>query len=359
MKITFLCHGAGNGGAERVITTLASEFSKKGYMVQLVTTNEANNDYKIDTRINRDIVLSNKHNILLRSVDRVVQLRNCIKAFNPECIISFSSIPNMQAVVATLGLNCKVIISERTDPSRYPASLIGKGLRRMLYPLSDKIVFQTNEAKEYFPEHIKRKSNIIPNPIRNDLPEPNLAVSEKRIIGIGSLGEQKNWAMSLEACKIFFEVYPEYTFDIFGEGPYRQELQKIIDKNEILRNRVHLRGFSVNVMEELIKSKMYISSSNYEGISNAMLEALATGIPTICTDCPVGGARENIINGVNGILISVGDSKALSEAMKSVAADEELCKKLSSNSVVIRETLNLDRIVQMWENEVKEICKKQ
>lgn len=356
MKITFLCHGAGNGGAERVITTLASEFSQKGYMVQLITTNEANNDYKIDREIKKDIVLSNKHNILLRSVDRVVQLRKCIKAFNPECIISFSSIPNMQALVATLGLKCKVIISERTDPSRYPASLLGRSMRRILYPLSGKIIFQTNEAKEYFPECIKRKSRIIPNPIRNDLPESNLSINEKRIIGIGSLGEQKNWVMSLEACKLFFEVYPEYTFDIFGEGPYRGELQKIIDEDKMLRNRVHLCGFSANVIEELIKSKMYISSSNYEGISNAMLEALATGIPTICTDCPVGGARENIVTGISGILIPVGDSTALYEAMKSIAADEELCKKLSSNSMEIRETLNLNRIVQMWENEVKEIC---
>lgn len=356
-RLLFLCHGAGNGGAERVITTLAGSFAELNYSVKLVTTNESNNDYVLNRKIKHEMIISNKRTSFLRSIDRILQLRNSIKSFKPECIISFSSISNMQAIVANIGLKSKLIISERTDPSRYPVSKIGKGLRKILYLLSERIVFQTNEAKAYFPKKIQDRSLIIPNPIRNDLPDPSTEKRENRIVGIGSLSEQKNWGIALEACKIFFNVHPEYKFYIYGEGPLRNNLQKEINRNECLRNRVILYGFSSDVIERIVNARMYISSSDYEGISNAMLEALAVGVPAICTDCPVGGSRENIKNGINGLLVPVRNSKALSTAMIRLAEDEDLCIRISKNSIKIREQLKLEQIVDLWENEVRRICK--
>lgn len=353
MRILFLCHGAGNGGAERVITTLAGAFAEKEYEVELVTTSEPKNDYVLNTKIHHSVIISNKGNVLLRTVDRILQLRKIIKTTKPSCIVSFSSIPNMQAIVASYGLKAKLIISERTDPSRYPSSKVGKILRNLLYPLADRIVFQTNEAKEYFSKKIQSMSTVISNPIRDDLPMPYLGKREKRIVGIGSLGEQKNWDVALEAGKVVFKEHPEYIMDIYGEGPYRERLQKEIDSNEYLSNHVFLKGFSSNVVEEMLKATMYISSSDYEGISNAMLEALAVGVPTICTDCPVGGARENITNGVDGLLVSVGNPLELANAMIKLIETPELQTKLSKNSIDIKNKLKLERIFELWENECK------
>lgn len=354
----FLCHGAGNGGAERVITTLAGEFVKLNYNVMLITTNEAHNDYKINSLIVHSRIISKKKNSVIRTLDRVLQFRSMIKEYQPECIISFSSIPNMQAIVANFGLKSKLIISERTDPSRYPTSSIGRKLRNILYPCADRIVFQTNEARSYFPQKITRLSTVIPNPIRDDLPERYMGRREKRIVGVGSLGEQKNWGMALDACEKLFQEYPDYVFEIYGEGPDRSLLQDRIDSSNILNGRVILKGFSSNVLEEIRKAEIYISSSNYEGISNAMLEALAIGLPTICTDCPVGGARENINDGINGLLIPVGDSSALYLAMKKIIDNEGLSKQLSFNSVGIRERLKLHDIVRRWEGEIRQCCER-
>lgn len=355
-RIMFLCHGAGNGGAERVITTLAGEFTKK-YNVLLITTNESYNDYVLNPKVKHYIILSKKNNVVFRSIDRIIRLRNYIKMFKPDCIVSFSSIPNMQAIVANIGLKSKLIISERTDPSRYPASDIGKKLRGILYPHADRIVFQTKQARDYFPRRIKQMSTIIPNPIRNDLPSPYIGEREKRIVGIGSLGEQKNWDVALDACEMLFREYTDYILDIYGEGPFRDRLQKRIDSSDVLRNRVFLKGFSQSVVEEMLKAKMYISSSDYEGISNSMLEALAVGVPTICTDCPVGGARENIEDGISGLLIPVRDSKALYIAMKKIIETDCLSNQLSHNSVKITRKLSLDKIVKQWEEEVEKSCK--
>ena len=348
----FLCHGAGNGGAERVITTLSGAFAEKGYDVSLVTTSEAKNDYVLNSRIHHTVILSNKGNVVSRSVDRVIQLRDFVKKTSPECIISFSAVPNLQAIAATIGINCRLIISERTDPSRYPTSKIGRQLRELLYPFADKIVFQTEEAKNFFPSKIKNKSIIIPNPVRDDLPKPYCGEREKKVIGVGSLGEQKNWTVALEAGKIFFKNHPDYTMEIFGEGPLRNNLQQIIDNDTYLKSHVFLRGFSHDVVTEMLKATMYVSSSDYEGISNAMLEALAVGLPSICTDCPVGGARENIVDGENGLLVPVKNPNKLAEAMEKVASNIELRQKFSTNAPEIRERLKLDRIVQMWEKEV-------
>lgn len=94
---------------------------------------------------------------------------------------------------------------------------------------------------------------------------------------------------------------------------------------------------------------MFVSSSSFEGLSNSMLEAMAIGLPTICTDCPCGGARMIIINGVNGILVPNGDKDALAQAMAQVADDSKLAAYLSKNAMKIREDLSIKKIARLWE----------
>ena len=93
---------------------------------------------------------------------------------------------------------------------------------------------------------------------------------------------------------------------------------------------------------------MFVSSSDFEGMSNSMLEAMALGLPCVCTDCPAGGARAVIKDGENGLLTPVGDSHALYLAMKKVAENPELAAKLSKNSVKIREEQSVDKIIKKW-----------
>lgn len=354
MKIVFACHGSGNGGAERIITTLANEFYDRNYQVVLITTKEDHNEYLLADGIKHIRVLADSQSKIRSTFQRLSKLRKVMSEEKPECIISFSSVTNIQILISTMLLGIKVIVSERVDPSRYPTSKIRRALRLILYPLAHKIVFQTQEAMDYFPYYIKAKGTIIPNPIREQLPAPYIGKRCNTIVGVGSLGEQKNWAMSLEACKEFFKYKPEYKMIIYGEGPLREELQREINNNSVLKDRVVLAGFADDVVEKINNARMFISSSDYEGISNSMLEALATGVPTICTDCPVGGARSVIVSGNNGFLVNVGDYEDLSKKMIILADNDEICEKFTRNSVLIKENLKLDTIVKRWENEVLE-----
>lgn len=105
-----------------------------------------------------------------------------------------------------------------------------------------------------------------------------------------------------------------------------------------------------DVHERVIKSSMFVSSSDYEGLSNSMLEAMAIGLPTICTDCPCGGARMIIKNGENGLIVPAGDRVALTEAMKKIAMDQQLSRHLSREAQKIRTELSLDNIAERWES---------
>lgn len=86
-------------------------------------------------------------------------------------------------------------------------------------------------------------------------------------------------------------------------------------------------GFRNDVHEKIADATMFVMSSDYEGLSNALLEAMAMGLPCISTDSPPGGARMVIRNGQNGLLVPVGNKEKLMEAMDSIAANAEMAEK--------------------------------
>ena len=158
--------------------------------------------------------------------------------------------------------------------------------------------------------------------------------------------------MLIDAFKEVSTKYNDYKLYIYGEGPLRKHLEDKIKKYD-LENKVFMPGYVDNVNELMNDAKVYISTSNYEGISNSMLEALAMGIPTICTDCPVGGAAMFIKDHKNGILIPVGNKETLVESMEEIIEMKDLENELSKNSVVIKEELNIQKIFKKWEELIK------
>lgn len=159
---------------------------------------------------------------------------------------------------------------------------------------------------------------------------------------------QKNLPMLLMAFAQFSAKHPTYHMTIYGEGPLKNEISQLINQLGV-KDNVNLAGYVTSLPQRVKDAGMYVSSSDYEGISNTMLEALAMGIPSICTDCPAGGARMCIQNKVNGILVPVGDHHALYEAMCALAEDPQLADSLSREAVKIRETFHVEKIAAMWE----------
>ncbi len=345
MHICFITAAMAGGGTERVIAVLANYFTKHGKKATILMTAGGKVEYALDPAVEIKQVGCETGGRLAGRIQRLCKLRSYFKKHKDAVFLSFGTETNMFAVLAGLGLGRKIIISERNDPNKctFPKR------RDFLYQFASGHVFQTEDAMQCFSEKIRKKSVVIPNPVSHHIPERFTGERRKEIVAVGRLEEQKNHRLLLEAYTDFHKQVSEYTLKIYGKGHLKQELEEYAAKLGVAES-VCFADFAPDVMERIKDSAMYVLSSDYEGISNSLLEALAMGLPVISTDCPIGGSRMAIKDHVNGILVAVGDRSALTAAMKELAANEELAKRLSVKAALIKEDYAVDKIAKMWEN---------
>lgn len=349
-KILIVSHGIGDGGAQRVTAMLANGFFDKGYRVRVVTSAPSDNEYKLRVEAEyRPIVAAQKHTFE-RVLFRIKEIRKNIIDFKPNYILALSAIPNMMAIIARGRRKIDIVVSERTDPSKHPDKRLAIILRNILYHLPKKIVFQTEDARNYFSETIKNKGVIIPNALTPTLPEPYYGIREKVIVGVGSLSDQKDWITGIKAFELLAKANTDYKLVIYGEGIERNKLEKYIDCSPALKGRVSLPGFVSDVHEKIKNASVFISSSRYDGISNSILEAMGLGLPCVCTDAPAGGARYLIKDKENGILVPVGDHYQMYQALKCVVEDDKLRNRLGKNATYVRDKFDYKTILDQWEN---------
>lgn len=256
-------------------------------------------------------------------------------------------------MLAARGLPNRIIISERADPNRLMKKRYGRKFIEKYYTRADAAVFQTYDAKDVYPKAVSDKGTVIFNPLKPDLPEPYHGERNMIITTFCRISNQKNLPLLVEAYGKLHQEYPEYTLRMIGDAPNDEgeQVLRTIKKmiaDYSMQDAVVLEPFKANVHESIIKDAMYVNSSDYEGISNAMLEAMAIGMPVVCTDCPIGGAKATITDGENGILVPIRDPDALYTGMKRIIEDPALALKLSQNASKLRDELSLDKITKKW-----------
>ncbi len=338
------------GGAERVIVQLAYQFQKDGYEVLIITSFKDKDEYIIPENVKR-VCLAEKQdfgNRFRRNVRLIGKLRKMIINEKPDLLIAFMQEPNFRAIVATIGLTTKTLISVRNDPEREYAGKVGKLVGKFILPIADGCVFQTEQARQWFPEKLKKKSRIILNEVAEDFFKIKYS-PKKKIVAIGRLNEQKNHELLIKAFDNIASNYQDFNLYIYGEGPLRSKLQNLIDAQG-LGERVFLMGIKENIAQVLSEATVFVLSSDYEGMPNALLEALAVGVPCIATDCPCGGPRTIIKPEESGLLISVNNQKALESSLKRILSDKELRHVLSKNAQISAQQFRPDIIYCNWKN---------
>lgn len=346
-KIMFVCQSLGSGGAERVVSVLSDTLAESEYEIYILALNSTARAYEVDERVHVIFPENRLMKGIAGKLQRIKTIRREIIRNKIDVVIAFSHYNAMFAVIATKGLKIKVIGSERNDPGQLKKRRIVDALRRILYRKLDSLVCQTEEAKAYFPKNIQKKSVVILNPISNNLPKSYNGEREKRIVTFCRLEPQKNIPMLIDAFGLLSENHPEYVLEIYGEGSEKENILKYIAEKKV-NDKVLVRPFMKNIHEQVVNAAMFVLTSNYEGLSNSMIEAMAIGLPTIVTDCPCGGARTVIKNGFNGLLVPVGDTHATFRAMQLLIEEPKKSEELSRNGAKIKNSLDKEKIAEQW-----------
>ena len=363
-KTKYLCFYIGSlhkGGAERVFVNLAEYFQKKGYRVTMVTQYQFQRDeeYALPQGVRRilsDLTeeeLSNSRMINFRR--RLCKLRRIWKDEKPNLVLSCIGKNNFMTVVTTMFTDTRAVVSVVGEAKEeYPNRLMHM-LANLLFPFADGIILQTERSRFFFNKKIQRRAVILPNSLNPDFIRTRYeGTREKRIVAVGRMDANKNHEMMIRAFAALADRYPGYTLTIYGDGELRGYLEGLA-KQLGIAERVFLPGVIPDVARQIEKASLFLLTSYSEGVSNALIEAMATGLPVICTDVPSGGTVELMTDGVNGLIIPPGDEKALISAMDRILGDPAYGERMGREAAEIQERLAPERVNSLWQSYFEKI----
>ena len=337
MHICFTVSAMNTGGAERVVSTLCNELSSRGHHVSIVmaSVNKKESFYDLANQIEL-FALCEGYAKKVSPFKRVELLRKKYEELKPDIVISF--LPHI-CVYTWLSLrngNIPYILSERNDPNQY--SVLYKALIKKAFKAAHGCVFQTHDAIKWYRKNAKGTDRVIFNAVGlTSVPPVGMLIKRKKsVLFVGRIDEQKNYKMLLEAYKLFLEYNDEYVLDIYGDCPQEKIFFEYARKLGV-EDKIHHHGKSSTWHKDEYNAGLFVSTSNYEGMSNSLQEAAALGIPCVATDCPIGGSKE--LSGIfdNIILSPVNDPKNFCRNMRSMVTDKTVFKGV--NALVTKENI--------------------
>lgn len=353
LSLCFLTGGMGTGGAERVIATLAGIFARQGHHVKILCMGRSKKKlgYEIDRKIEVVYTGGEKGCFLVRKGRQFRRILWLLKLYGPDILISFQNYINIQAVFLGKAAGIPVVISERSFPGKNMEGIFGlKWLCKWAYSRADAIVYQTKEQREYFGIRNKRNSYIIMNPFQIPVDEiPEYAVRDEVLMlgSVGRLEESKNFQMLIRLMANLKDDFPRLRLIIWGEGSRKETLIKLSEELGV-RDRVEFPGESRNILEEMKRIDIFLFSSRYEGLPNALIEAMCLGIPCISTRFEGGGADLLIRDGKNGLLVNIGNELKFEKETASLIYDKELRNTISFEAKKLRNEVEPELIAGKW-----------
>lgn len=250
----------------------------------------------------------------------------------------------------------KIIAAQRIMPSALK-DVTQKKLKAYASK-ADGWTFQTQEQLDWFGTSVgSAKTDVISNAINPDFIKPHYeGVRRPHIVTAGRMTKQKNQELLIRAFSKIANCFPDVGIEIYGEGPEEQNLRNAIKELGLLE-RVKLCGYTCRLGDQIKDAKLFVLSSDYEGMPNALMEAMALGLPSISTDCDGGGARFLIENERNGLLVPKNNVDALAEAMRRMLSDHEFAKQCGREAHKICGQLAPEKIYGEWKTFIQSVIK--
>ena len=342
--VLIMCYSFYGGGAERVACRLA-EGLQEWYQPVLLCIQDKEKTYLHASDIPQ-IVMPTFQGDSENVIEEWAEFTKWMKEQIPfKAAISFMYTMNMLNVKSKNKV--PAICSERNNPMKREPEHMEE--IKQFYESADHVVFQTKTVQNMFSEDVRSHSSIIPNPVEV---ENRWIGNSHRIITIGRLNKQKNQAMLIRAFAAFHEKHPEYSLSLYGDGELLEELQQLAQSLEIDR-AVCFHGNVQGVHTEIEDAEMFVLSSDYEGMSNALMECMSMGMPCISTACE--GSKDLIESRLNGILTEIGNQTELEKAMELLAEDKELREKLGKAAAETAEQFKPERVISKWQQLIESI----
>lgn len=352
MKALFYIDTIGYGGAERVIVNLANQLIPLGYETTVVTTYRKKEEYALEKGVcRRSMDEAYNAPFLVRNLKLIKSLRAILREQQPDIAIAFLPESIFRLVIASAGLNIKKIFSVRSDPRFVYRTRLYKLLAKIMLPQGDGFVFQTEDARGYFPEKIQKKSTIIFNQVADEFYKHREVKERSGIVATGRLVPPKEHFFLVDAFELIKDRTKE-NLTIFGDGPLRERLEAYIHSKG-LEKRVLLPGSVPNVAEKIYSAKVYVLSSNHEGMPNGLMEAMAAGVPCVSTDCPCGGPKTLFGEKQKEFLVPVNDTQVLAESIMMVITSEDIMTLLSEENKRRAELFTPAVVIKEWDAFIK------
>lgn len=336
--VLIMCSSLYGGGAERVACRLAQGLSER-YRVIMLYIQDKGQTYTLPPEVSVIAMPPFRgtwETVLENRIEFTRQVKSILKI---KTAISFMFTMNKMNVRS--GEHTRVICSERNNPAKRDP----EHLREIegIYEAADHVVFQSETVRGLFSRKVREHSSIILNPVEVSC---SRSESRHRIVNVARLAPQKNQAMLLRAFAAFYRTHRDYTLSIYGAGELSNELHMLAESLGI-DEAVQFHGHVWDVHRAVADAEMFVLSSDYEGLSNSLLECMMMGIPCISTRCE--GSSDVIRSGENGILVDIGSEKQMAEAMSLLAEDALLREHIGVRGRRTSERFQPERVIGQWQ----------
>ena len=353
MRVTMVNSSLLGGGAERVMVTMANAWAARGWPVEIVTLADAPSFYPLDpavthTRLGLRGASGNPARAVAANARRLVRLRRAIRASRPDVVVAFMGAVSVQTLLATRGLGAPVVVGEHSDPTLERVHPAWRALRRATYPLAARVLVLSEVARDYFPPAIRRRTEVMPNPVAVAPPSADIRRGGRRqVVGMGRLVEEKGFDALVDAFARLAPAFPDWDLVVWGEGPARPALEARRDRLG-LGGRVRLPGQTTAPHDRLREADLFALASRREGFPMALAEALACGLPAVAFDLP-SGPKALIRDGVDGLLVPNGDTAALAAGLGSVMRDGALRSRMAARAPEVLDRYGVEAVMARWD----------
>lgn len=347
----------GPGGAERAALQVAAGLAASGREVEVLTLRSDVPDFHAvpdgvrRRRADSAAAVDRSWWDAPAQLQRSLALRREVLAGRPAAVLAFTDLTNVAVLQALALTRVPVVVSEQIDPRSFPLGARWEALRRLWYPTAARVVLQTAEVAAWAAvERPRWKVTVAANPVTPPVLAPEAARPEwfaaRNVVAMGRLAPQKGFDLLLPVFARLADRHPDWSLTVLGEGPDRPALERQVHELGLL-GRVHLRGLVNPPWDVLAAGDVFAFSSRFEGFPNALMEAMACGLPTVSFACPTGPA-EIVRDGVDGLLVPAGDLAAFESSLDALMTDGERRRAMAREAVTVVDRFGTAQVLPQW-----------